>query len=184
MAKRRAVARRIVLGVLAGLLCLYVAVVALRVLYPCDRLDLVRAQAQAAGLDPALVCSVVRAESRFRADAVSPRGAVGWMQLMPDTAEWVADRLGRSARDLRDPETNLLLGTAYLRYLLDRFGRTDLALAAYNAGPTRVDQWVAAGEAQYAETSAFVVRVLRGVPVYRVFLTAPFLLRITPSLAI
>lgn len=176
--------RRAAVGGAAVLGCLYAGAVGLRVLYPCEALDLVRSQAAAASLDPALVCSVVRAESRFRRDAVSPHGAVGLMQLMPDTASWVAARLGTPTGDLTDPETNLRLGTTYLRYLIGRFGRLDLALAAYNAGPGRVDQWIAEGEAGYAETSAFVRRVLRGVPVYRVFLFAPFLVRITPSLAI
>jgi soluble lytic murein transglycosylase len=182
MANERLRKRRWWIGVAAGLVFLYVGAVVLRVLYPCEGLARVSAQAEVAGLDPALVCSVIRAESRFRAGAVSPRGAVGLMQLMPDTADWVADRLGLASRDLTDPETNLRLGTSYLRYLVDRFGRIDLALAAYNAGPTRVDQWIAAGEAEYAETTAFVRRVLRGVPVYRFLLSAPILVQITPSL--
>ncbi len=162
---------------------LYAGAVGFRVLYPVERLDLVRAQAAAAGLDPALVCSVVRAESRFHTDAVSPRGAIGLMQLMPDTAAWIAEKLGVTAFDLRDPETNLRLGIWYLRYLIDRYGRVDLALAAYNAGPTRVDQWVSAGQTAFAETSAFVDRVVRAVPVYRVILGAPILVQITPSLS-
>lgn len=165
-----------------ALLFLYAGAVGFRVLYPAERIDLVRAEAAAAGLNPALVCSVVRAESRFHADAVSSRGAVGLMQLMPDTADWIAKRLGLATPDLYDPETNLRLGTWYLRYLVDRYGRVDLALAAYNAGPSRVDQWVTAGQTAFAETTAFVRRVLRAVPVYRVVLGAPILVQITPSL--
>ena len=179
---RRTGWRRWGIGIAAGLLSIYACVVVLRVLYPCERLDLVRAHAEAAALDPALVCSLVRAESRFHADAVSPRGAVGLMQLMPETAAWIADRIGLVAPDLTDRETNLRLGVAYLRYLIDRFGDVNLALAAYNAGPSRVDQWVKTGEAPYPETAAFVRRVTRGVPVYRILLAAPILVRITPSL--
>jgi soluble lytic murein transglycosylase len=182
MALRRTRVLRSAIFIVLALLFLYAGAVGFRVLYPVERMDLVRAEAAAAGLDPALVCSVVRAESRFHANAVSPHGAVGLMQLMPDTAGWIALRLGLTAPDLYDPETNLRFGTWYLRYLIDRYGRVDLALAAYNAGPTRVDQWVAAGQAAFAETSAFVRRVLRAAPVYRAMLGAPILVQITPSL--
>ena len=182
MAGRRARVVRSSIFVALALLFLYASAVGFRVLYPAERIDLVRATAAAAGLDPALVCSVVRAESRFHADAVSSRGAVGLMQLMPDTADWIAQRLGFATPDLYDPEMNLRLGTWYLRYLIDRYGRVDLALTAYNAGPSRVDQWVTSGQTAFAETAAFVRRVLRAVPVYRVVLGAPILVQITPSL--
>jgi soluble lytic murein transglycosylase len=147
-----------------------------------DDLDRVRAHAEAAGLDPALVCAVVRAESRFHANAVSPRGAVGLMQIMPDTALWIASRLNVTAFDTHDPETNLRFGTWYLRYLVDRFDNLDLALAAYNAGPTRVAGWVAQGATAFPETAAYVTRVRRAVPVYRFLLSVPILLQVTPSL--
>jgi soluble lytic murein transglycosylase len=173
---------RVLLFAALGLLFIYAGAVGLRALYPLERSDLVRAQAEEAGLDPALVSSLVRAESRFHTDAVSPRGAVGLLQLMPATAEWIARKLGVTTFDLRNPETNLRFGTWYLTYLLKRFGRIDLALAAYNAGPTRVDQWLAAGETAFPETTAFVRRVLRGVSVYRFVLGAPILVQITPSL--
>ncbi len=182
MAGRRTWILRAPFVVFLALLFLYAGAVGFRVLYPAERIDLVRAQAAAVGLDPALVCSLVRAESRFHVDAVSPHGAIGLMQLMPDTAAWIAEQLGLAAVDLRDAATSLRLGTWYLRYLIDRFGRLDLALAAYNAGPTRVDRWLAAGETPYAETAGFVRRVLRGVPVYRFVLGAPILVQITPSL--
>jgi soluble lytic murein transglycosylase len=161
---------------------LYAGLVCLRILYPLERLDLVRAQAEAAGLDSALVCSLVRAESRFHADAVSTRGAIGLLQLMPDTASWIAGRLGVATFRLGDPKTNLQFGTWYLRYLMDRFGAVDLALAAYNAGPSRVDQWLATGETAFPETEAFVRRVRRSMPVYHILLAAPILVQITPSL--
>lgn len=180
IAGRKARRTLALLGSLA--LILYIAVVALRILYPLDAVARVRLHASEAGLDPALVCSLVRAESRFHPDAESSRGAIGLMQLMPSTAAWIAAKLDVEAYDLRDAETNLRFGTWYLRHLLDRFGRIDLALAAYNAGPSRVDEWVASGEKGYVETTAFVHRVLRGEPVYRFLLSAPILVQITPSL--
>ena len=87
--------------------------------------------AQAAGIDPKLLTALVWTESGFRADAVSPAGAVGLAQLMPGTAE----QLGV---DPYDPYENLEGGARFLRSMIDRFGRVDLALAAYNAGPARV----------------------------------------------
>ena len=94
------------------------------------------------GLDPLAVLAVIQVESRFDPLAVSPRGALGLMQVAPETAREVADRLGWDpARpiDLHDPATNVRLGTAYLRTLLERFdGDLDAALAAFHAGPNRV----------------------------------------------
>jgi soluble lytic murein transglycosylase len=182
MNRRRARILRTGALTLAVVACVYTAALGLRILYPVDELDRVRAYAEAAGLDPALVCAVVRAESRFHADAMSPRGAVGLMQIMPDTAAWIAGRLDVNAFDLLSPETNLRFGTWYLDYLMDRFGGLSLALAAYNAGPTRVDRWVAEGTTPFPETAAYVTRVLRAVPVYRFILSVPILLQVTPSL--
>jgi len=183
MLPRRRTASRVVAAASCAIaLALYAVLVIARALYPLEQPDLLRTAASAAGLDAALVASLVRAESRFHAEAVSPRGAIGLMQIMPDTAAWIARQLGVVTYDLTEPETNLRFGTWYLRYLLDRFGRVDLALAAYNAGPSRVDQWLAAGTPAYAETDAFVRRVLRGIPVCRCFLAAPILIRIAPAL--
>jgi soluble lytic murein transglycosylase len=182
MTARRRKRVRVVVTAFAGLLALYAGAVAIRILYPCGWLDLVRAQAAATRLDPALVCAVVRAESRFRPGAESPRGARGLMQLMPETAAWIAARNALPVGDLFDPEINLRLGTHYLRYLLDRYERAEPALAAYNAGPSRVDAWMAAGVTGYAETEAFVRRVQRSVRVYRILLAVPFLFSITPAL--
>lgn len=87
--------------------------------------------ARAEGIDPRLLTALVWVESGFVADAVSHAGAVGLTQLMPDTA----DLLGV---DPYDPEQNLAGGARFLRSMIDRFGRVDLALAAYNAGPARI----------------------------------------------
>ena len=103
-------------------------------------------------MDPDFVASVVKAESGFNPTAVSPRGAQGLMQLMPETAAMLG------AEDLLDPATNLWAGTRYLRQLLDRFaGDAVKALAAYIAGPQRVEQY---GVPQYGETRAYVTRII------------------------
>jgi soluble lytic murein transglycosylase len=92
-----------------------------------------------------LIYSVIKAESGFRSDAVSPSaGAVGLMQIMPATFADIAKRLGEAANEglLYDPHTNIKYGTFYLRYLYDMFNEWDLAVAAYNAGLSRVNGWL------------------------------------------
>ena len=121
----------------------------------CADADLMRAFEAAArrhDLSVDLLLSVARAESNCRADAVSPAGAIGIMQLMPDTAR----ELGV---DPRDPSQNIDGGAAYLRRQIDSFGgRLDLALAAYNAGPAPVARRDAVPP--YAETRRYVGRNL------------------------
>lgn len=104
-------------------------------------------------IDPDFLASVVDAESRFNPTAVSPKGAQGLMQLMPRTAA------GLGVRNAFDPAENLEAGTKYLRQLLDHY-RWDAvkALAAYNAGPQRVQQY--AGIPPFAETRAYVTRII------------------------
>lgn len=113
---------------------------------------LIRAAAEEASLDPALVAAVAAVESGFNPRAVSPAGAVGVMQLMPGTAA----ELGVS--DPFDPAQNVRAGARYLRNLLDRFGKLELALAAYNAGPGAVERY--GGIPPYRETVEYVKKVL------------------------
>jgi soluble lytic murein transglycosylase len=98
-------------------------------------------------VDPAIVLGLIRQESSFDSATVSPAGARGLMQLMPGTAVTVARQIGTTTSPgalVYDPQQNMRLGTAYVRELLDRYDNTlPLALAAYNAGPRRVDQWLA-----------------------------------------
>ncbi len=133
-----------------------------------------RAASRGEGVALPLLYAVASAESSGRPDARSSAGAVGLMQLMGGTAGELAESRGEGRPDLTDPATSMRLGARYLRIQLDRFGRTsspkELALAAYNAGPGKVEDWLAshgeplAGEAvdwiRYDETRAFVRRVL------------------------
>ncbi len=129
---------------------------ALRTAYPLPYRDLIERESQHFHLDPMLVAGLIRQESAFASDAVSYANAVGLMQLWPPTATKLARSLKfRYARGrLFDPEYNVKLGTLYLSDLLGSFGSPEAALAAYNAGENRVQEW-SAGQ-NYQEAAEFV----------------------------
>src|SRR3989440_2489113 len=113
---------------------------------PLSEASVIREQAAAKHLDPALIAAVIYAESKFD-PRPSSAGAEGLMQILPDTAYFIAHRSGGTrftASDLRTPSVNVAYGSYYLRYLLDHYGGNEmLALAAYNGGLANVDSWVA-----------------------------------------
>ncbi len=135
----------------------------LRIRYPLAYESIVRGHAENYGIDPALVAAVIYQESKFRSDAKSESGAVGLMQLRPETAQGIAVRTGGSAfevDDLYDPEINVRYGCWYLRHLLRKYDDARLALAAYNAGQANVDAWRRGGKGiAFAETRHYVARV-------------------------
>ena len=114
-------------------------------LYPKAFWDTVAQHAQATSVEPYLIMSIMRQESAFEPAAVSSAGARGLMQLMPETARLVSNRLSLRAVTtsiLEEPALNIALGTHYFASLLQRYhSNVVLALAAYNAGPGRVDRW-------------------------------------------
>jgi soluble lytic murein transglycosylase-like protein len=115
--------------------------------------DLIASAASRYQIDPDFVDSVVKAESGFNPTAVSPAGARGLMQLMPRTAAWLG------VENVFDPAANVEGGTKYLRQLLDQYdGDAVKVLAAYNAGPRRVEQY--GGIPPYRETRAYVARII------------------------
>ena len=153
-ARRRRQRRRTFLTILASALIVLIALGAWA-LFGRDRADLsrypmtyapeIRAAAEEFDLDPAYVASVVLAESSFNAEAVSSAGAIGLMQIMPSTGEWIAGKLDDAfdVQRLYEPSVNLRYGCWYLRFLLDRYdGDMRTASTAYHQGQGRVDEWL------------------------------------------
>lgn len=154
-ARRRRQRRRTLLAIFASALIVLIALGAWA-LFGRGRMDLsrypmtyapeIRAAAAEFSLDPAYVASVVLAESSFDAEAVSSAGAIGLMQIMPATGEWIAGKLEDEPFDVQrlyQPEVNLRYGCWYLRFLLDRYdGDMYTASTAYHQGQGRVDQWL------------------------------------------
>ena len=139
--------------------------------YPLRYSAIVRQEAREKGLDPALVAAVIYQESRFERDARSSAGAIGLMQLRPDTALGIAQRTGGTAfrlSDLENPAINIRYGSWYLRNLFAKYGNERIALAAYNAGQGNVDRWLSTNRRiEFAETREYVERVVELKRAYR-----------------
>jgi peptidoglycan lytic transglycosylase len=188
-ARRTAVRRRryllavCALGLLAAVVSLSLPVVKKAVnefTLPLAYQDVIREQAAQKHLDPALIAAVIYAETKFDPRA-SAAGAEGLMQIMPQTAHYLAHRSGATSfttADLATPEVNIAYGSYYLRYLLDHYGGdTTLAVAAYNGGVANVDRWVADARAHgqalavsqipFPETRDYVRKVLGAQQDYR-----------------
>lgn len=118
-------------------------------------------------LDEALVYAVIKAESDFQENAVSPSGALGLMQMIPRTAEWIASEFGEEydKEKMFLPETNIKYGCFYLRYLFDKFKNQDVVVCAYNAGEGVVKNWIDENgnlieeKISYSETKIYLERV-------------------------
>lgn len=130
-------------------------------------------------LDRHLVYALIKAESSFDPDAVSPKGAVGLMQVTKDTAKWCAEKMGDAslAENTADPDVNINIGCFYLNYLLERYsGSVTAALAAYNAGAGNADKWLCDSEhspdgkklssAPFPETDGYLKKVMLYKKIY------------------
>ncbi len=150
--------------------------------YPQGYWASITASARKFGLDPFFVAAIIREESQFRAEALSPAGARGVMQVMPATGEWIARNAGISGFErsrLFEADMNISIGTWYLAHLMKKFGgNLMLVSAAYNAGPEPVLNWASKAAAAadpaafvetipYAETRRYVKKVMRNYTEYR-----------------
>ena len=141
--------------------------------FPIHHADIIEREAQRNRIDPAWVAAEIRAESLFDPRARSSANAMGLMQVLPGTGAGVAKRIGqpwRGAESLYDPETNITLGTAYLRQLTDKYGKPYEVMAGYNAGPAPLNRWKSQRPGMdpdfwietisYKETREYVARIL------------------------
>ncbi|ABV32579.1 MULTISPECIES: lytic transglycosylase domain-containing protein [Pseudothermotoga] len=91
-------------------------------------------------LDPLLIMALIKVESNFRENAISPAGAIGLMQVMPRTADWMKEKFNLIDSNVNHPVDNIVLGTTYLKYLMQLYDENiDLALMAYNVGPSQLE---------------------------------------------
>ena len=150
-------------------------------LFPRPYWDALRRYSDENGLDPYLVASLIRQESEFNPGAVSRANAYGLMQLLPSTGKTTAKQVGLrnyKTDSLLDPTTNIQLGTKYFREMVDHFGgQVEYALAAYNAGDSRVESWRSSGTYRdieefvesipFTETREYVQAIVRNAEVYK-----------------
>lgn len=165
-------------------LCIFILLfywrVILRLFYPIHYAAEISVHTQTLDLDPYLIAAIIRVESNFQPEVRSAKGAIGLMQLMPETARWVANRLGYDFITLRltDPNTNIQLGTWYLAFLKREFDDNLIAaLAAYNGGRGNVERWLAESrwngsrerlrDIPFLETRLYVQKVLAVYGWYR-----------------
>lgn len=151
-----------------------------RIWYPLEHVEAITVAAQANRLPADLIAGVIYRESRFTEDARSDQGAVGLMQVLPETAAWIHEQPGAPAAEperLAEPAVNIAYGAWYLRYLLGRYGTQELALVAYNGGETNLRGWIDAARAAgrpfriadvpFPETRRFVRAVAEARAGYR-----------------
>ncbi|MTI48565.1 MAG: lytic transglycosylase domain-containing protein [Firmicutes bacterium] len=151
------------------------------VLYPLHYKEYIDNYSSEFQVDPLLVASIIKAESKFYKDATSNKGAIGLMQITPSTGSWIASQMGIEEYKvdiLYDPETNIMMGCWYIDNLNKQFGNIELVLAAYNGGRGNVKKWL--GDTQYSldgenlydipfsETKKYVEKVKQNYKIYKI----------------
>ncbi len=185
MVRNKAIMRSIViitillLSILCGLLFQVIWNAIDRVNYPKEYSDFVDIYAYEYGVPEYVVYSVIKVESDFKSGAVSEVGAIGLMQLMPETFVWLTSENGENLNSatMYDPETNIKYGTYYLSKLYLQFGTWDEVYAAYNAGPTKVEEWLSdekysengktLDKIPYKETEKYVKKLNKANEIYK-----------------
>ncbi len=171
-----------ILSVLLAVLvvCFAARYILYEVLFPLQYKDIIDEYSSEYDIDAYLMMAMINTESDFDKEAVSPVGAKGLMQLTESTAKWIAEIVGDTdfvVDDLYDPETNIKMGSWYINYLKEKFDTTELVLAAYNAGPGNVNQWLNDSTISkdgkdysnipFEETRDYVKKILREEKIYQ-----------------
>nr|MCR5553397.1 lytic transglycosylase domain-containing protein [bacterium] len=134
--------------------------------FPTKYSEYVEASSLEFNVNKEIIYSIIKAESNFNKDCLSKAGAVGLMQVMPTTANYIKQKLGDASFDLTDPVTNIRYGTYYFSYLYNKFNDLATALAAYNAGEGNVINWMGnnikldKNQIRFRETKTYVDKVL------------------------
>lgn len=151
---------------------------ALKALYPVKYESIVEKYSEEYGIDETLILAIIKTESSFNPSSVSDAGAMGLMQVMPETHEWLSEKLNREedVSVLFDADTGIEYGTYLLRILMDEFHSTETAIAAYHAGIGRVGEWlkdenyssdgVTLDVIPFKDTAHYVNKVKRAVRIY------------------
>ncbi len=168
----------LIIAALVGFLYLGVEQKILEITHPTEYTEFVEKYSEVYSVPKEIIYAVIKTESSFRSDAVSDKGAIGLMQITPDTYAWLCtkDSFDSDSADmLYNPEINIRAGTLFLSLLYTEFGIWDNAYAAYNAGRSRVAGWLASPEYNdngrlvnipFAETASYVEKVSEAVKIY------------------
>lgn len=162
------------------ILAVTVLFVAAKMIYKIAYSDIISEECQKYNIDKYEILSIIKAESNFDSNAVSSKNACGLMQLTLDTANWCAKKIGIdevSEADLLNPEINIKLGVYYYNYLFERYGDMNTALAAYNAGMGKVDNWLndkkysddskTIKTTPYEETNRYITKINNNLKIYK-----------------
>ena len=175
----------IVIGIIIVIIAIFVLLFKdniMEMIYPKTYKEYVSIYADKYQVEENLIFALIKAESNFNEDSISSKGAIGLMQLMEETAIYVANRSNieldeeNIREDLLKVDKNINIGTKYLSMMLDRYGNMEIALAAYNAGIGTVDNWIEKGiinsdgsnieNIPYKETNTYVRKILRDYKIY------------------
>lgn len=181
------VLKKMLIILLLGFICIYLLTSSWfwQRFYPYPHRDLINENCHTYGVDPYLVLAIMKTESRFHSRACSRVGALGLMQIMPKTGEWIAQQMSLEEFKevkLYEPRYNIPMGVWYIAYLYKNFDQNTVkVLAAYNAGATKVKIWLEEGiwtgelqdlkQIPYPETRKYVDRVLFNYQVYKYIYT-------------
>lgn len=147
--------------------------------YPVEYVEAINSSATAYKIEPELIASIINVESGYNKNAKSSKGAIGLMQILPSTAKWVCDNIGKEYTDeiLYEPSDNIQIGSYYLAYLIKYFGNEELAICAYNAGMGNVKKWLSSVEYSsdgeklesipFKETEKYLSQVQKNKNVYK-----------------
>lgn len=167
----------LLLSLLFILLGIVLSFFILRMAYPIKYKEEVLKYSKEYDLDPFLVFSVIKVESDFDSNAKSSKGAKGLMQIIDSTSYYIANNLGVNGFNIFNPDTNIMFGCYYLRYLVDKFNDVSTALCAYNAGEGNVKNWlkdnsysnngITINNIPYKETREYLIKVNKNFKIYK-----------------